>query len=77
VKGLFPSFFLWLGNATDRQLARQLQFFQAEKCFLPDKRPQHISVNAPKRQRLLSCGKPLGWSGESVDWVTAEREPSC
>lgn len=60
MKDLFPSFFLWLANATDRQLARQLQFFQAEKRFLPDKRPQHISVNAPKRQRLLSCGKPLG-----------------
>jgi putative transposase len=60
VKTLFPSFFLMLANATDRELARQIQFLKVENRILRDKLPQRINVTLQERQRLLKYGNPLG-----------------
>jgi hypothetical protein len=60
VKALFQSFFLMLAAATDRELARQVQYLKAENRILRDKLPQRITVTPQERQRLLKYGKPLG-----------------
>lgn len=60
MKALFRSFFVRLANATDRELARQIQYLKAENRILRDKLPQRITVTAPQRQRLLKYGQPLG-----------------
>jgi putative transposase len=49
-----------LANATDRELARQIQYLQAENRILRSKLPKCINVTAAERQRLLKYGKPLG-----------------
>src|SRR6185437_4303183 len=60
VKTLFPSFFLMLANATDRELARQVQYLKTENRILRDKLPKRLTVTVQERQRLLKFGKPLG-----------------
>ena len=49
-----------LANATDRELARQIQYLKAENRILRAKLPQRITITAAERQRLLKYGKPLG-----------------
>lgn len=57
---LFPCFFLMLANATDRELARQVQYLKTENRILRSKLRKRINVTAAERQRLLKYGKPLG-----------------
>lgn len=49
-----------LATATDRELARQVQYLKAENRILRDKLPKRLTVTAQERQRLLKYGKPLG-----------------
>jgi putative transposase len=51
---------LLLATATDKALARQVQFLQPENHILRSKLPKRISVTPRERQRLLRFGKPLG-----------------
>jgi putative transposase len=53
VKTLFPSFFLMLANATDRELARQIQYLKTENRILRDKLPKRLTITATERQRLF------------------------
>jgi putative transposase len=48
-----------LAHATDRELARQIQYLKAENRILRDKLPKRITVTAQERQRLLKYGKLL------------------
>jgi len=49
-----------LAHATDRELARQIQYLKTENRILRDKLPKRITVTTQERQRLLKYGKPLG-----------------
>lgn len=57
---LWQSFLLLLATATDRELARQMQFLKAENRILRGKAPRRIEVTPNERRQLLKYGKPLG-----------------
>lgn len=83
---LFPSFFLMLANATDRELARHIQYLTVENRILRDKLPKRLTVTAAERRRLLKYGKPLGKAIRDVitivsprtftRWLSGETKPS-
>jgi putative transposase len=60
VKALCQSFFLMLAQATDREMARQIQYLKAKNRILRYKLPPRINVTPQERQRLLKYGQPLG-----------------
>lgn len=57
---LFHAFMLVVTRATDRELARQVQFLKAENQILRGKLPKRVVVTPSERRRLLKFGKPLG-----------------
>jgi len=73
VKTLFPSFFLMLATATDRELARQIQYLKVENRLLRDRLPRRINVTAQERQRLLKYGKPLGKAIRALITIVSPR----
>ncbi|MGH7173818.1 MAG: integrase, partial [Gemmataceae bacterium] len=73
MKALFPSFFLMLATAADRELARQVHYLKTENRILRSKLPKRISVTAGERQRLLQCGKPLGAAIRTLITIVAPR----
>ena len=46
--------------ATDRELARQVQYLKEENRILRDKLPKRITVSAGERRRLIKFGSGLG-----------------
>jgi putative transposase len=62
-----------LANATDRELARQVQYLKAENRILRDKLPNRITVTAAERQRLLKHGKPLGQAIRALITIVSPR----
>lgn len=57
---LWNGFLLLLANATDRELARMIEFLKAENRILRSKLPGRIEVTPAERRRLLKLGQPLG-----------------
>jgi putative transposase len=49
-----------LAAATDRELARHVQYLKTENRILRAKLPERITVTAQERLRLLKFGKPVG-----------------
>ncbi len=49
-----------LAHATDRELARQVQYLKNENRVLRARLPQHITTTPAERARLLKYGRPLG-----------------
>src|SRR5476651_2536363 len=49
-----------LAAATDKELARHVQYLQAENRILRDKLPKRLTITLKERARLLKFGKPLG-----------------
>jgi putative transposase len=60
MKAIVQSLLFLLANATDRELARQLQFLKVENEILRSKLPKRIHVSPAERNRLLKFGKNLG-----------------
>src|SRR5438874_2191604 len=54
------AFLQLLATATDRQLARYLEYLKTENRVLRDKLPARVNVTPRERQRLLKYGLPLG-----------------
>ncbi|MGH7226658.1 MAG: hypothetical protein ACRELF_25865 [Gemmataceae bacterium] len=73
MKALFPSFFLMLATAADRELARQVHYLKTENRILRSKLPKRISVTAAERQRLLRYGKPLGAAIRALISIVSPR----
>jgi putative transposase len=63
---LFRSLLTLLATATDRALARQVQYLKAENDILRSKLPKRLTVTAQERQRLLKFGRPLGKAIKSL-----------
>jgi putative transposase len=57
---LLQSFLLLLAGATDKALARQVQYLKVENGILRAKLPKRITVTPAERRKLLHFGKPLG-----------------
>jgi putative transposase len=57
---LFRPLFLLLSHATDRQLARMVEYLKAENRLLRDRLPKRLKVTVQERRRLVKLGRPLG-----------------
>lgn len=73
VKAFFQSCFVMLAAATDRELARQVQYLKTENRILRDRLPQRITVTTQERQRLLKYGKPLGAAIRELVTIVSPR----
>lgn len=51
---------LLLAHATDKALARYVQFLKAENQILRSKLPRVVKVTPEERRRLVKFGRPLG-----------------
>ena len=60
MKRFFQSLLAVLAAATERQLARYVQFLEAENRMLRGRLPKRLVVTPQERQRLLKLGQPLG-----------------
>ena len=60
MKRMFQSLLAVLSAATDRQLAKYVQFLQEENRTLRGRLPKRLVLSARERQRLLKYGQPLG-----------------
>jgi putative transposase len=73
VKTLYQSFLLLLGAATDRELARHVQFYKVENQLLRSKVPGRITVTPEERRRLLKFGKPVGPAIKDLITIVSPR----
>lgn len=60
MKRVIRSLLLFLATATDRELARQVQFLKVENQILRSKLPRCVALTPRERQRLLKFGRKLG-----------------
>ena len=51
--------FYHLALATDRELAKQVQYLKVQNRILRDKLPKKITITRSERARLLKFGKPV------------------
>jgi putative transposase len=73
MKTLFQSLLLLLARATDRQLARHVQFLKTENGILRARLPERLQVTPQERQRLLKFGKPLGTAIKDLISIVSPR----
>src|SRR5258708_40042925 len=73
MKRLYPSFLQLIATATDKTLARYLQYLKAENEVLRAKLPKRISVTPEERRRLLKFGKPLGPAIKDLITIVSPR----
>jgi putative transposase len=70
---LLHSFLLMLAAATDKALARQVQYLKAENAILRAKLPRRVTVTPAERRRLLKYGKPLGSAIKDLVGIVSPR----
>lgn len=70
---LFHSFLLLLAPATDRALAKQVQYLKEENGILRARLPKRITVSAPERQRLLKFGRAVGTAIKELITIVSPR----
>src|SRR5258708_818824 len=73
MKAVFHSLLLLFAKATDRELARMLQFLKAENSILRAKLPRRVEVTPPERRRLIKFGKPLGTKLRDLITIVSPR----
>lgn len=73
MKAVFQSFLLVLASATDRELARQVQFLKVENQILRGRLPKRITVTPQERQRLIKYGRPLGTAIKELISIVSPR----
>lgn len=56
----YQALMVLLAQATDRQLAKYVQFLKAENEILRARLPQRIVTTPAERRRLVKLGRPLG-----------------
>ena len=72
MRALMQSFLVMLATATDRQLAKQVQYLKAENRILRNRLGQRVLVTPQERRQLLKFGKPVGKAiKELISIVTA------
>src|SRR5215470_6594469 len=85
MRALLQRFLLFLAAATDRELARVVEYLKAENRILRDRLPKRIIVTARERTILLKYGKRLGSKvREAITivsyrtfqrWLESDRQP--
>jgi|SRR5579872_2236456 len=86
MRAILQRFLLFLAAATNRELARMVEYLKAENRILRDKLPKRINVTGPERRTLLKYGKRLGSMIREVitivsprtflRWQESERRPN-
>jgi putative transposase len=66
---------LWLvlATATDRELARMVEYLKEENRVLRGKLPARITVTPQERQRLVKLGRPLGTKVKDLVTIVSPR----
>jgi len=70
---LLQPLWLFLASATDRELARMVEFLQAENKILRAKLPTRITLTARERNRLIKLGTALGSALQSIITIVSYR----
>ncbi len=83
MRTLMQSFLVMLATATDRQLAKQVQYLKKENGILKRKLGKRVQVTISERRQLLRFGKPVGKAikdlvsivspGTFLRWIREER----
>jgi putative transposase len=73
MKAVIPSLVLVIAQATDRELARMVEYLKAENRILRSKLPKRISVTPRDRQTLLKFGKKLGGKIRALITIVTPR----
>ena len=81
---IWKGFLLLLAKATDRELAKMVEFLRAENRVLRTKLPKRIDITPAERRLLVKLGKALGGKVREVitivsprtfaSWLAADRE---
>jgi putative transposase len=70
---LFQPFFVLLATATDRELARMIQYLKVENQVLRGKLPQRITVTPRERRRLVKYGRAVGPALKDLITIVSPR----
>jgi putative transposase len=70
---LLQPLWLLLAAATDRELARVVEYLKAENRILRAKLPGRVAVTARERARLVKLGTALGGALKEVITIASER----
>lgn len=73
MRRLYHSLLLVLATATDRELARMVQFLRAENRILRGRLPERIDVTPEGRRRLVRLGRGLGAKPRELITVVSYR----
>lgn len=83
---LLQPLLVYLSVATDRELARQIQFLKEENRILRGRLPDRITVTPQERRRLVKFGRGLGAAIQELitivsprtfaRWLSGEKRPS-
>jgi putative transposase len=60
MKARLQAFLLMLAGATDKELAKQVQYLKEENQILRARLPKKLPITPQERNRLIRFGKPLG-----------------
>lgn len=71
-KFLHPLFFV-LAYATDKQLAKYLEYLKVENRILRNKLPKRITITPAERAQLVKHGKPLGKAIRDLITIVSPR----
>lgn len=66
MKHYLQQFLLILAGATDKELAKQVQYLREENRILRDRLPKRIQVTPQERSRLLKFGREVGSAIKSL-----------
>lgn len=67
------SLFVLLAAATDRQLAKYVEYLKAENRVLRDRLPKRIILTPRERNRLVKAGRPLGAAIRDLITIVSPR----
>jgi putative transposase len=72
-RSIVQSLFLLLATATDRQLARHIEYLKTENRILRDRLPQRIVLTVSERARIIRFGRPLGHALKELITIVSPR----
>jgi putative transposase len=73
VSKLFQPLLLLLATATDRELARMVEYLKAENRVLRGKLPKRIEVTPQEKRRLVKLGRRLGGKLRELITIVSPR----
>lgn len=70
---MLQSFFLFLASASDRQLAKYVEYLKAENRILRERLPRQIRLTPRERNRLVRLGRKLGPAIKDLIGIVSPR----